>query len=149
MKISLPALAVALLLASPALAHPGGHGGGPPTPSPAPEATPAESIVPDTYAEVVTALRDNVALAEKAVEAARIVDLHRSCEALSELGAAVPDKIGVLPPEAQATARTTAAHLEQQVAELVSRADKGDAPGAKAALAALVKDLDVLEGLAK
>jgi len=149
MKLSFTVLVAVLLLASPVVAHPRGHHEAPPTPSPAPEATPAESIVPDSYSELVTALRENAVLAEKALEGAKVVDLHRSCDALSELGAAVDGKTGALSEEAGATARTAAAHLGQQVADLLSKADKGDTAGAKAALAALVGDIDVLAGLSK
>ena len=149
MKLSLLLFAAATLAASPALAHPGGHGGGY-APAPAePTPTPTPSIVPATFAELVAALRQRADAAAVAIDAAKIVDLHRNARELEELGAAIPDMAKALPAEAQTKARSTATHLLEQVAAMTGAADSGDLAAAKAALALVAADVDVLAALSK
>jgi|GEM_PF-4367588 len=147
------ALVIAALLSiGPGVAHPGGHGGGydgyPQDPN-APPPTPTPSVVPATFVGLVAALRQRADRAAVAVEAARIVDLHRHARVLRELAAAVPDRASSLPPAAQTTAQSTATHLTAEVDATTSAARAGDTGAAWSALTRVVADIDVLARLAR
>jgi|GEM_PF-2809733 len=147
MKLMLSALVLSLLMAGSAMAHPSGHGGDhAPAPRPQPP-TPEQTVAPDTYPEVVAALREELAAAHTAIKASRILDLRRSCESLKALGEAVPNRTSSLPEEAQATAKMTVTALIGRVADALTAADGGDLPSAKASLDGVSKDLEVLAGL--
>jgi len=110
---------------------------------------PAPTPIPATYPELVTALGEQHAAADTALAATKIADFHRACRLLIEFAAAVPTKTSALPKDGQATAAATATTLGEKVAETVAKADKGDLEGAKADLAAIKADVDVLSGLIK
>ncbi len=145
MRIQLCAL-LALLLSTPALAHPTGHGDSTYY-QPAP--TVAPTVIPDTYPGVVAALRQGLTTTETALNAFKIADLHKSCTTLKDLAAAAPAKASVLPADARATVATTVTHLQGKVAELIVAADKGDITAAKAVITAIRADVDVLGGFVK
>jgi hypothetical protein len=134
-------------LSSPALAHPGGHEG---DAYYRPTRRPAEpTVIPETLAGVVSALRDGVTAVSTALDAGKIADLRRACVNLTDLAAAVPGKADSLSADARAKAATTATHLQQKAAELYSAAAAGDAPAGKTAIVAIAADIDVLAGLVK
>jgi len=142
------ALAVVTGTISPAFAHPGGHEDEYYRPAPK-VAAPSATVIPDTYPGVVTALRDSLTGAETALAGYKIADLHRHCGAMKDLATAAPAKSGFLTAAEQATVASTIAHLQSGVADLVAAADKGDATGGKAAVAAIRADVDALSGFVK
>jgi hypothetical protein len=148
-KLFLPALLLSLLLAAPALAHPGGHGGGYGggyVPAPTPEPTPQpRTAIPESYAEVVTTLKEQLAAARKAIGAARIVDLHRSCDALEDLADAVPGKLGTVSEDARSKVQKAATDLAATVAVAVEKADAGDLKAASTSLDAANGAIAVIE----
>ncbi len=137
-----------VLLAASAFAHPEHDGAYRPAPKPAAAPAPA-TVIPATYPEVVAALRERATATETAIDGFKIADVHKACTNATDLALALPGKAAALSAEAQATVATTTTHLEEQLAALVARADKGDMVAAKAALALVRIDLDTLEALAK
>lgn len=137
------------IAASPAFAHPAGHGDEDYY-RPAPKAAaPTATVIPDTYAGIVAALREGLTNAETALTASKIVDLHRSCGVMKDLATATPPKSGFLSATEQSTVATTSAHLQTKAAELVTAADKGDTTAGRAAIVAIKADVEVLAGFAK
>jgi len=138
---------VALALPASALAHPS-HGGD--YAPPKTEAPPIEeTVIPETYPEVVSALAEHLAASETALGALKIADLHRSCANITDLVAALPAKTSALSVDDQAAVATAATRLQEKVTNLVSSADRGDMEGAKAAMADVGADIEVLNGLVK
>ncbi|MDP2305032.1 MAG: hypothetical protein Q8P18_03295 [Pseudomonadota bacterium] len=136
-------LFLGLGLSTPALAHPGGHGDGM-LPPPSMATAPAPTVIPATYGEVVTALRERATAAGVALDGQKIVDVHRAVRALNDLSAALPAKAEGLSAEAKATVAQRATSLKEHIAALVIAADKGNASNGKAAVAAIQADLEAL-----
>ncbi len=133
-----------LLLSGPAMAHPTHDHD---IARPAPKVTP--TVIPDTYPEVVEALRERATATETALEETKIADLLGACTNLTDLSKALVAKATTLPAEAQATVAETATLLGEHVDTIVSSASDGKLEDAKTALAATQKDIDALAKLAK
>ncbi len=144
MKTTLLTTAALLLFSVAALAHPGGHGPAHPTP---PEEAPAKDAIPADYAGVITAMGEQHTSLTTALQTDKIVDLHNSCQRITDLAGAIESKASKLPEEARATAAKTAAHLVEQVEQLANSATAGEKAEAKTALSAIRTDLDALDAL--
>lgn len=135
------------MLTSPASAHPSGHE----TddyyrPSPRASAT-LPPPIPDTYAGVVEALRTRLSSAEIALAGLKISDLRREGSLIRDLAIAVPGKAATLSASTQVSVATSSSQIQVKVAELVRAAEKGDMAGAKAAVAAVRAEIEVLQTL--
>jgi len=83
-------LLLALLpLATPALAHPGGHGHSEPRPA---ASDSHQTPIPSTYAGVMGSLGEHLTAAETALSTFKIADLHEHCDALKALAQAAPSR---------------------------------------------------------
>ena len=147
--MSLSSLLAMVLLALPAQAHPGGHGGqGEHT---APERAPkAETPVPETLAGVMAELTESLEAADTALATFKIADLHRHGDRITLLARAVPARaISTANPANPELVLAASTRLEARVAEVLRLADKGDLEASKAAMAQATEDLKNLRALAE
>ncbi len=140
-------IALSLLFAPSAFAHPGGHGHAP-APIPQEEAPKAAST-PDTYLGIVSELREQQGAAKEALDGDKIASLHRACARLVELADAVPGKAAGLAGEGAARAKEIGARIGEAANAIKASATNGDKPAATKGLAALLADVDGLAALAK
>ncbi len=144
MKPSPLAAVFLLAVSAPVLAHPAGHERDSAAKTAPP---PPRTAIPESFSGVVSALSEQLTAAETALDAFKLADLHRSCASIAALSAAAPTKAETLDATDQATVETTATHLQEKVAEAVTTSTKGDIDAAKAAIADVRSDIDVLRGL--
>lgn len=112
--------------------HPAAHGTPPAT---------VPTVIPETYAGVITALRERTAAASVALAASKLADIHPIAQAISDLAVALPGKAT---DADKATVTLKALDIKKAAEALHHEADDKNAAGATAALSTASTAVDGL-----
>lgn len=104
------------------------------------------TVVPDSYAGIITEMRTRQANIAALMAAGKYKEVHPQAKVIMDLAVAAPGKA---PAAGKATASLKALDLKEKADELHDKADEGDAAGAKVAFEAVAADIDALAAVSK
>lgn len=99
------------------------------------------TVIPDTYAGIVTEMQAREAKIKDLLAAGQLKDVHAQAKVIMDLAVAAPSKA---PAASQAKVSLKALDLKKEADELHDHADDGDAAGARTAFDAVSADIAVL-----
>lgn len=99
------------------------------------------TVIPDTYAAIVTEMQAREAKIKDLLAAGQLKDVHAQAKVVMDLAVAAPSKA---PAASQAKVALKALDLKKEADELHDLADEGNAAGAKTAFDAMSADIAFL-----
>ena len=116
-----------------------------------PEEAPTEpaTVIPETYAGTVAAMKERRAALQGLLDAGNLKDVHPVAAGLIDLATALPAQAASFAPAEKGRVALTCIDLKAQADALHDAADAGDAAAARAAFTTVTADVDTVAAFVK